>query len=112
MLHIRSVTTASGATAIQVVEYVKRKVKVRLHVGSAHSPEEKKTLIESAQKWMAGETRQPVLFPRDMRHSPFDAYDYVGTMHPFARECLHRLLGRFGFAGGRGLCEVGRGKVP
>ncbi|KKW25070.1 MAG: Transposase IS4 family protein [Candidatus Kaiserbacteria bacterium GW2011_GWA2_52_12] len=98
MLHIRSVTTASGATAIQVVEYVKRKVKVRLHVGSAHSPEEKKTLIESAQKWMAGETRQPVLFPRDMRHSPFDAYDYVGTMHPFARECLHGLLVRFGFA--------------
>lgn len=97
MLHIRSVTTASGATAIQVVEYVKRKVKVRLHVGSAHSPQEKQTLIESAQKWMEGQDRQPVLFPRDMQHSPFDAYDYVGTRHTFAREVLHALLSRFGF---------------
>jgi transposase len=91
------VTTASGATAIQVVEYVKRKVTVRLHVGSAHSPEEKQTLIENAQKWMVQQTRQSALFESAKQRSPLDAYDYVDTRHTFARECLHALLSRFGF---------------
>lgn len=98
MFHIRSVTTASGATAVQVVEYVERKVKVRLHVGSAHTLEEKQALIESAQKWMGKKTQQPMLFSERKQHSPFDSYDYVGTLHTFAREVLHALLSRFGFA--------------
>ncbi len=98
MLRIRSVTTASGATAIQVVEYVKRKVKVRLHVGSAHTSEEKRALVERAQKWIAEKTRQPTLFGSAKQRSPFDAYEYVGTRHTFARERLHALLSRFGFA--------------
>lgn len=97
MLHIRSVTTASGATAVQVVEYVERKVRVRLHVGSAHTPEEKQALIESAQKWIADKTRQPSLFPPPQRRSPLDAYEYAGIRYACAHECLHALLARFGF---------------
>lgn len=97
MLHIRTVTTASGATAIQVVEYVQRKVKVRRHVGSAHTPQEKQVLIESAQKWIERKTRQPTLFASEKRRSPLTAYDYAGIRHTFAHECLHALLTRFGF---------------
>lgn len=97
MLHVRSVTTASSATAIQVVEYVKRKVRVRLHVGSAHSPEEKQELIRNAQKWIADKTQQPALFPSGKRRAPLDAYEYAGIKYAFARECLHALLARFGF---------------
>lgn len=97
MLHIRSVTTASGATAIQVVEYVQRKVKIRRHVGSAHTPQEKRALIESARKWMERVSRQPTLFASEKQHSPLNAYDYAGIRHTFAREVLHALLARFGF---------------
>ena len=97
MLHIRSVVTASGATAIQVVEYVKRKVKVRLHVGSAHTVEEKDSLIQSAQKWIERESAQPALFPSEKRSSPFEAYEHAGIRYTFTHECLHALLVRFGF---------------
>ena len=97
MLKIRSVKTASGARAIQVVEYVKRKVKMRLHVGSAHTTDEEQALIRTASKWIERTGRQPALFPSPGR-SGLDEYRYVGIRHTFIHECLHALLARFGFA--------------
>lgn len=98
MLKIRSVITGSGAKAIQVVEYVKRRVKVRLHVGSAHTKDEEQALIHDAVKWIESRAKQPALFSSTKRGSPLDAYSYAGVRHLFARECLHALLSRLRFA--------------
>jgi len=43
MLHIRTTKTSSKATAVQVVEYIRRKMIILIHIGSAHNEEEIET---------------------------------------------------------------------
>lgn len=52
MYHIRKTTTSSGATAVQVVEYVKRKLVVAKHIGSGKANDEIASLEESAESWI------------------------------------------------------------
>ncbi|MBM6406041.1 IS1634 family transposase [Phycicoccus sp. CSK15P-2] len=61
MAWVRRVRTASGATAVQVVESVRGRRRIVAHVGSAHTEAELGVLLEAAQQWL-----------RDPRQDTFD----------------------------------------
>ncbi len=65
VLHIRTTKTASGATAVQVVRYHKRKTVIVQHVGNTHDAKELNVLKLIAAGWIAKTTNQPSLFPRN-----------------------------------------------
>jgi hypothetical protein len=97
MYHIRKTKTASGATAIQVVEYVKRKLVVARHVGSARTSTELQSLEDTAMQWIEKHVGQKPLFePPPMKYL-LGRYEYTGVRYTFIYETLHKLLLRFGF---------------
>ena len=53
MAWVRRVRTASGATAVQVAEYVDGRRRIVAHVGSAHSEAELGLLLEQARGLLA-----------------------------------------------------------
>lgn len=61
-LTIRKVRTGSGATAIQVVKYVKRKCVVVRHIGSAKTNDELTVLLQEAEIIREQLSAQPSLF--------------------------------------------------
>jgi len=90
MSSIRKVVTASGATAVQVVRYEKRKVVVINHVGSANNKEELAALLAAALTYLEAHDSQPSLFPKSPPHVlPLAHARYIGVTHCFAREFLH-----------------------
>ena len=62
MLHIRTTKTSSKATAVQVVEYVRRKMIILIHIGNAHSEEEILSLKKIASEWILKNDKQTSLF--------------------------------------------------
>ena len=99
MYHLRKTKTASGATAVQVVEYVQRKLVVAVHVGSAHKPETLANLVASAEAWVEKHGGQKTLFVPKISpaaHS-LEKYEYVGVRYAFSYEVLHKLMTRFQF---------------
>jgi hypothetical protein len=50
VVFIRRVRTASGATAVQIAEYVDGRQRIVQHVGSAHSEAELGVLLARAQQ--------------------------------------------------------------
>lgn len=105
MYYIRKTKTASGATAIQVVRYVHRKLVVDAHIGSAHTDEELKVLNQIASAWIEKTAKQRPLFPSLAGHTSgaglalVDKCEYLGVRYTFLYETLHKLLTRFGFTG-------------
>lgn len=90
MPSIRKVSTASGATAVQVIRYENRKVVVLAHVGSAHDEEELASLLETAERILERYTSQLSLFPKKQtRVLPLAHARYLGVTYRFAREFLH-----------------------
>ena len=63
MYRIRTVKTSSGATAVQVVEYLNNQRTVLFHVGSALGDEELLSLKEAALGWIEKNNPQRFLFP-------------------------------------------------
>jgi len=63
MFSIRKVKTKSGATAIQVVQYVGHRCKVYKHIGSTKDDLELAVLKHAAQKWITSQTLQTSIFP-------------------------------------------------
>lgn len=96
---IRVTKTASGAHAVQVVEYRKRKVHICKHIGSAHSDRELKQLRGTAAAWVLAHPPQAQLFPTHTDSSRFllSEYEYRGVNFTYAYEFLYRLCERFGF---------------
>lgn len=104
MYHIRTIKTASGAIAIQVVQYLKRKTVVVKHIGSAHTTEEVSELKSIAQAWIEKHRPQQSLFSVKKKFSckssnllPIDKCRYLGVRFIFVYDILHRLLKLFGF---------------
>lgn len=103
MYHIRKTKTASGATAVQVVKYVRRKLSVVAHIGSAHNSEELKTLQQIAVGWIEKQTRQKSLLPLPVDNissvglSLVEKCEYLGIRYAFIYEILRKLLARFQF---------------
>lgn len=98
MPSIRKTKTGSGATAIQIVQYKRRKVVVLKHIGSARSKEEIDALIESATAWIVTQGAQPSLFPaRRKRTLSLSTARYLGARHTFAYSALTKISQRCGF---------------
>lgn len=104
MFYVRIASTASGATAVQVIRYRFRKRIVVKHIGSAHSEEEIVSLKQIANRWIETTTQQQELFPTEAeRTSPLVSVDKLknlGFRHMFAYETLGVLLQQiFGLSG-------------
>lgn len=99
MRSIRVTNTASGARAVQVVEYRNRKVQVCKHLGSAHSDKEVRQLKAAAQNWILTHPPQAQLFATPTKASRFllSEYEYRGVRFAYAYEFLSRMYGRLGF---------------
>jgi transposase len=86
---IRTVRTASGATAVQVVWYEKNSTKLAKHIGSAKNEEELKILRHSAEQYIRNYEPQRSFFdePIDLIVS-FKRIEATGASHRFARDIL------------------------
>ena len=61
-LTIRKVRTASGATAVQVVQNEGKQHSSLKHIGSPHNEDELELLMAEASKYAEAHCRQPSLF--------------------------------------------------
>jgi transposase len=100
MLHVRTATTASGATAVQVIRYHLRKRVVVKHIGSAHTKEDIISLKKIAIRWIEQESQQQALFPLEKKGIPLplvsiDKLRNLGFRYTFAYEVLNKLLCMF-----------------
>lgn len=104
MYHVRKTKTASGATAVQVVCYIKRKMVLAKHIGSARSDPELKALRKIAEAWIKKIAKQHGLFDKVENRPPIrglallEKCEYIGFRYGFIYEVLMELLDRFGFA--------------
>ena len=93
-LSIRTIRTGSGATALQIVRYVKRKRVVIRHIGSANTDDELAVLWQKAETIREQLCAQPSLFPFDQQ-KPILHADHLALQsvtHQFAltflRDCF------------------------
>lgn len=90
-LKIRTVRTASGATAVQVVRNEGTKRIIVKHIGSAHSKTDCQQLVAEAEIYAEAHCRQPSLFVKEVASSPqldLAHTRLVGVTHHFARSAL------------------------
>lgn len=96
MLYVRTIKTASSATAVQVVRYRDRKRIVVKHIGSAHTQEKLASLKQTAQKWIDQETKQQYLFPAERKITStlvsIDKLRNLGFRYTFAHEVLTEIF--------------------
>lgn len=93
---IRTTRTGSGKTAVQVINYLERKVNVLKHVGSGDNAEEIRILKEQAANWIKQELNRTSLFQGN-RDSFFKNYQYEGFTYRFAYEFLEKMYLKFNF---------------
>ena len=96
-LKIRKVQTASGATAVQVVQNKGTGRSFLKHIGSAHDEHELELLLDEAKQYVEAHCRQPNLFADTGTDTPsssslfkavLDKSSVVGITHQFARNAL------------------------
>lgn len=98
MPSIRKTKTASGAIAVQVVQYCNRKVVVLKHIGSARTLEEVDALFQSADAWIERNTGQGSLFTTSTsRALPITHCVLVGIRHSVAYRTFMDIAKRCGF---------------
>lgn len=99
MPHIRTTTTSSGATALQVVRYENRKTVVLKHFGSARTEAELSGLKEDARHWIERRTQQSSLFKEeeDDRILHLGVHQCLGIRHSCLYMVLQKILQRMGF---------------
>lgn len=99
MAYVRTVKTASGAVAVQIVHSTRRRARDIEHIGSAHTPAEVETLKASArQRLHAG---QDTLDFGDGRPAA-EALPITATQSKHLWEALCWAYDRLGFAGAAG----------
>ncbi len=101
MLHIRVVKTNSGASAVQVIRYEKRKRIILKHIGSAHTENEILGLRKIAEQVVLDFNRQLLLFS-DLQHSKIldlSQCEFLGVHHTFFYEIILELFDELGLKG-------------
>jgi len=93
---IRTTKTKTNKTAVQVINYAKRKVNVLKHIGSGNSEKEIKELKDQAVNWINAETSRTGLFPSS-QDLFFKSYQYEGFTYGFAYEFLEKIYLKFNF---------------
>jgi transposase len=85
MLSVRKVKTKSGATAIQIVQYIGHRCKMFKHIGSSKDPLEIDLLKKAAQDWISEKTLQLSLFPEHKQKVLIvDMGECVAVTHKFS----------------------------
>lgn len=94
---IRTVRTASGATAVQVVWYENNTRKIAKHIGSAKNNDELEILRSSAQQYISAHEPQLSLFHEAVSQVvSFDQIEVTRSSHRFAHTMLLELAKRCG----------------
>jgi hypothetical protein len=99
MLYVRTIKTASGSTAVQIIRYENRKRVIVLHIGSAHDKKELKALVQTANSWIERTGKQPSLFPQATSSGlvALDKCQYLGFRYALVYESLSKLFTIFKF---------------
>lgn len=99
MLRVRVITTASGASAVQVIRYVNRRRIVVKHIGSGYSDDALQTLLKTAEEWIIKHTHQLSFFPEsaENRVLHLDQCEYLGSYYTFLYEIVNSLQERLGY---------------
>ena len=97
--YVRVTKTASGARAVQVVEYRRRKLIICKHIGSSHTENELQQLTAAATQWILAHPPQTQLFatPTDASRFLLQEYEFRGVHFTYLYEFLYRLCESFGF---------------
>lgn len=98
MPSIRKTPGASGATAVQVVEYKQRKVVVLKHVGTARTPEGIEALIQAAESWMDAHLQSSMFAAITPRMLPVDSCSFAGVRYMVAYRTLRAIAAKCGFS--------------
>ena len=102
MYRVRTTKTASGNTAVQIVQRGSHRVKVIKHIGTARNADELKDLVEKAHRHIVQTSTTNPLFPEmlDARKDTavtVDDLEFTNTYHSFAYEFLTYFYERCGF---------------
>src|SRR5438270_76829 len=99
--HVRIVKTNSGASAVQIVRYEKRKRVVLSHIGSARTDQELSLLKEEAQRKIEEATIQKSLFPKEKQKPSsiliLNKSEYLGVRYSFIYDVLFQIFRLFDF---------------
>lgn len=99
--HVRTVKTSSGAIAVQIVRYEKRKRIILAHIGSTHTKEELEALRLEALIKIEETASQKSLFSKDKpKASPIiivNKSEYLGDRYTFLYEVLSQIFHLFDF---------------
>lgn len=76
-MHIRTTKTSSGATAVQVVCYVKRKMKILSHIGSASDEEGLMRLKIMASNWIHSKNNDQLSFLSQLEGKSKEPLDVI-----------------------------------
>ena len=102
MLRVRTVKTASGSTAIQVVRYEGKRTVVVKHIGSGRNKKEVILLKKEASGWIQDISRQQSLFGRDFekenRIIQLDKCKFLGIRYFFLYEKIKAVFDIIGFS--------------
>lgn len=102
-MYIRTTKTSSGSIAVQVVHYVRRKIKILTHIGSARNEADLLNLKKIASDWIYGKHNQQLsLLPQldEQLSSPIvqmDKCQYLGFRYQLLYDTLWNLLVKFKF---------------
>jgi hypothetical protein len=101
MLRIRTVKTASGASAVQVIYYLNRKRVIYKHIGSARTAAEVETLKAVAQDFI--DNYAPTLpFEQETKFANLlylDKADFLGVYYSYLYEVLSEIIKKVGLSG-------------
>lgn len=93
---IRTTKTKTGKTAVQVINYVKRRVNILKHIGSGKNENEIQDLKNQAVNWINSEMNRTGLF-KNNQDLFFKNYQYEGFTYRFAYEFLEKIYLKFHF---------------
>jgi len=102
-IHLRKTKTGSGSTAVQAVRYIRRKMVMVKHFGSAQTPHALQLLLRDGEAWIA---KQRMQLPLPLTSEPslsssvvdFDRIAFSNARHIFAHEVLMHAVKALGFA--------------
>lgn len=102
-MRIRTTKTASGSVAVQVVRYVKRKMEVLIHIGSARNDADLTSLKKIASQWVHGKSNQQMSFLPQLETQlssaivSMDKCKYLGFRYQLLYDFLWSLVVKFKF---------------
>jgi transposase len=102
-MYIRTTKTSSGAIAVQVVHYVRRKMEVLSHVGSAKNEGDLLSLKKIASDWIHGKNNEQMSLVPQFNEQlsstivQIDKCQYLGFRYQLFYDCLWSLAIKFKF---------------